>query len=66
MLRLICRRIENQKSFFLRNFSSATTPSETAKWDLFVGVQLERLPIISKALNSLEQEYQVSTFSVDY
>lgn len=29
------------------------------KWDLFVGVQIERLPIISKSLNKLEQDYQV-------
>lgn len=30
-----------------------------AKWDLFVGVQIERLPIISKSFNKLEQDYQV-------
>lgn len=32
-----------------------------AKWDLFVGVQIERLPIISKSFNKIEQDYQVKT-----
>lgn len=30
------------------------------KWDLFAGVFVERLPIITKTLTALEKEYQVS------
>lgn len=30
------------------------------QWDLLVGVQIERLPVISKTLNKLERDYQVS------
>lgn len=32
---------------------------EKLRWDLFVGVQIERLPIITKTLNKLERDYQV-------
>lgn len=28
-------------------------------WDLLVGVQIERLPIVSKTLTKLERDYQV-------
>lgn len=33
--------------------------ADKGKWDLFVGVQVERLPVISKTLNTLENDYQV-------
>lgn len=40
--------------------SSATSiSSEAGKWDILVGIQLERLPIITKTPTKLEQEYQV-------
>lgn len=29
------------------------------QWDLLVGVQIERLPVISKTLTKLERDYQV-------
>lgn len=38
---------------------STQTNAEKNTWDLLVGVQLERLPIITKTLNKLEQDYQV-------
>lgn len=34
------------------------------QWDLLVGVQIERLPVISKTLNKLERDYQVSTNAI--
>lgn len=43
----------------LAYFRSMTTDATKGKWDLLVGVQIERLPIISKSLNKLEREYQV-------
>lgn len=42
----------------LRNQSTLAN-AESNRWDLMVGVQIERLPIISKTLNKLEREYQV-------
>lgn len=41
----------------LRNVSNAV-PKE--KWDIFSGILIERLPIISKSLNNIETEYMVS------
>lgn len=33
--------------------------TDANQWDLLVGVQIERLPVISKTLSKLEREYQV-------
>lgn len=41
----------------LRKVSNAV-PKE--KWDIFSGILIERLPIISKSLNNIETEYMVS------
>lgn len=35
------------------------TNTDGNQWDLLVGVQIERLPIISKTLTKLERDYQV-------
>lgn len=40
--------------------NQSTLVNAENKWDLFVGVQIERLPIITKTLNKLEQEYRVN------
>lgn len=44
----------------IRNQSTVAN-AEPTKWDLFVGVQIERLPIITKTLTKLERDYQVRT-----
>lgn len=46
----------------VRQQSTATANKSVnkVKWDLLVGIQIERLPIISKTLSKLEQQYQVS------
>lgn len=33
--------------------------ADGSQWDLLVGVQIERLPVISKTLTKLERDYQV-------
>lgn len=38
--------------------------TESTKWDLLVGVQLERMPIITRTLNKLERDYQVGRLQV--
>lgn len=42
----------------LRNQSTVAN-AESNRWDLMVGIQIERLPIITKTLNKLERDYQV-------
>lgn len=39
--------------------SAATNEEPNKKWDLYAGVLVERLPVISKSLNEIEQEYLV-------
>ncbi|XP_031631867.1 39S ribosomal protein L46, mitochondrial [Contarinia nasturtii] len=41
----------------IRNRSTLAN-AEPSKWDLLVGVQIERLPVITKTLNKLERDYQ--------
>lgn len=45
---------------------SATTTSEqpNTKWDLYAGVLVERLPVISKSFNKIEKEYLVKTKAI--
>lgn len=39
---------------------TASTVSKNEKWDLFSGVLIERLPVITKTLAPIELEFQVS------
>lgn len=39
-----------------------STISDKKKWDLLVGVQIERLPILTKTLTKIERDYQVNIF----
>lgn len=38
--------------------TSTAAPKE--KWDLYVGVLVERLPIVSKKFNEIESDFMVS------
>lgn len=40
-------------------YQSTVANAESNRWDLLVGIQIERLPIITKTLNKLERDYQV-------
>lgn len=42
----------------IRNQSTLAN-ADAPKWDLLVGVQIERLPVITKTLTKLECDYQV-------
>lgn len=59
MLRRPIISIVTNVSSSIRRNSTAPQKLLATKWDLFVSVQLERLPIISKPYTELEQEYQV-------
>lgn len=38
-------------------YASTATPKE--RWDLYVGVVIERLPVVSRNLNDIETEFMV-------
>ena len=52
------RRIFTKTLAYNARLSSTTAPGE--KFDLKVGVLVERLPVISKELNEIEKEMMVS------
>lgn len=44
----------------LRSYAARTEiKPKTEKWDLYAGVLVERLPVISKPLSPLQQEFEV-------
>ncbi|EDV95546.1 39S ribosomal protein L46, mitochondrial [Drosophila grimshawi] len=49
----------------VRKKSTAACSSKD-KWDLFAGVLVERLPVVSKTLNPLEQQFQAMLSHVEY
>ncbi|EDV50226.1 39S ribosomal protein L46, mitochondrial [Drosophila erecta] len=50
-----------------RELSRAQSSTATAeKWDLYAGVLVERLPVVSKALNPLEKQFQDLLWRVEY
>lgn len=57
MLRQTVNCVKNRLLPQIRNLS--TVANAEGKWDLLVGVQIERLPIITKTLTKLESDYQV-------
>lgn len=58
MLRQTVNFVKNRLVSQIRNQSTVAN-AVNQKWDLLVGVQLERLPIITKTLTKLERDYQV-------
>ncbi|KAH8296507.1 hypothetical protein KR054_007135 [Drosophila jambulina] len=48
----------------LRRTQSTAAASE--KWDLYAGVLVERLPVVSKSLNPLEKQFQDMLWRVEY
>lgn len=52
MLRAISRRLYS------------TAPAE--KWDIFAGVLVERLPVVSKSFTPLEKEFQEQLWQIEY
>ncbi|EDW92905.1 39S ribosomal protein L46, mitochondrial [Drosophila yakuba] len=50
-----------------RELSRAQSSTATAeKWDLYAGVLVERLPVVSKSLNPLEKQFQDLLWRVEY
>ena len=56
MLRKI---IQNSLIIHTRNLSASTKQATKEKYDLFAGVLIERLPIITKKFNEIETEVMV-------
>lgn len=66
MIRLVSRVITENNGISHRLKTTIPSNVTKEKWDLYAGVLVERLPIITKSLNSLEADYQVRFYNVDY
>lgn len=53
---LLLKDLKYRIGFMSTKFNSSTNVSKE-KWDLFAGVLVERLPVVTKTLNKLEQKY---------
>jgi hypothetical protein len=49
--------LNNRNSILNKNM--ATVAISKDKWDLFAGVLVERLPVLSKTLEPIQKEFQV-------
>lgn len=58
------RRIVQVGARELSRAQSSTASAE--KWDLYAGVLVERLPVVSKSLNPLEKQFQDLLWRVEY
>jgi len=45
---------------------SQSSAAAAEKWDLYAGVLVERLPVVSKSLNPLEKQFQDMLWRVEY
>lgn len=44
---------------FALSLRNTSTASQKERWDLYVGVLVERLPVVSKKLNEIETTFMV-------
>ncbi|XP_055843100.1 39S ribosomal protein L46, mitochondrial [Episyrphus balteatus] len=49
-----------------RSTNYSTQPQSKEKWDLYASVLVERLPIVSKSLNSLETDFQKLLWQTEF
>lgn len=59
MIRLVSRIITENNGISHRFKATIPTNVTKEKWDLYAGVLVERLPVVTKSHDSLEVEYQV-------
>lgn len=50
----------------LSTTSSVSTIEQKEKWDLYAGVLVERLPVVSKTLSPLEKQFQEDLLQVEF
>lgn len=56
---LVVGQIRSSSSLLPRQFSSvAAAAGKQEKWDLYAGVLVERLPVVTKEFNTIEKEFQ--------
>ena len=63
---LIVQQVRYGGQESMRTFASTTAVGTQEKWDLYAGVLVERLPIVSKKFNELEQEFQKYLWHVEF
>ncbi|XP_013113964.1 large ribosomal subunit protein mL46 [Stomoxys calcitrans] len=62
---LVIRHLRSNSSTGQCQFSAAATDKQE-KWDLYAGVLVERLPVVSKELNAIEKEFQEYLWKVEF
>ncbi|XP_030380243.1 39S ribosomal protein L46, mitochondrial [Scaptodrosophila lebanonensis] len=60
------RRITQIGTQLGRSQSTAVAPAVKEKWDLYAGVLVERMPVISKSLSPLERQFQDLLWRVEF
>lgn len=60
------RRLTQISAKHLARAQSTSTAGAKEKWDLYAGVLVERLPVVSKTLNPLERQFQDMLSHVEY
>lgn len=62
---LIVQNIRARPVTVTRHFASATGDKQE-KWDLYAGILVERLPVVSKEFSALEKEFQQYLWRVEF
>lgn len=63
---LITHQVRSYGQETTRTFASTAAAGKQEKWDLYAGVLVERLPIVSQKFNQLEQEFQQYLWRVEF
>ncbi|XP_065359431.1 large ribosomal subunit protein mL46 [Calliphora vicina] len=63
---LIVQQVRGKSQEFARTFASTAAAGKQEKWDLYAGILVERLPVVSKEFNELEKEFQQYLWRVEF
>lgn len=63
---LVVQQIRGNSQEVARTFASTAATEKKEKWDLYAGVLVERLPIVSKEFNEIEKEFQQYLWRVEF
>ncbi|KAI8118775.1 mitochondrial, 39S ribosomal protein L46 [Lucilia cuprina] len=63
---LIAQQVRGNNQEVARTFASSAASGKQEKWDLYAGVLVERLPVVSKEFNEIEKEFQQYLWRVEF
>lgn len=61
---IVARQLQANSKGSTRSLASLTAKQE--KWDLYAGILVERLPVVTKEFNAIEKEFQQYLWSVEF